>query len=163
MKNKTKQYFRTISDGHLNTDDPEEANKAPTETLIENNKYNGNVINGDFVKTEEIDGNPERYTIDYFLQKNISNVFLSKSWSAKFGRRSSISKEIRENLSKNIEITSSDYLVPKLNDTFDLNEIITKESVPNEKFWKRVTDFRSNKGHVKDKKIESNLGESKIG
>lgn len=86
-------------------------------------------------------------------------LFCSKP--AKYGRRSSVSKEIIENLSKNIEITSSDYLVPKLNEQFDLAEVILGESCPHNNLMHQYYSHEQNIKHKSknDKKLE----ESKMG
>lgn len=83
--------------------------------------------------------------------------------SAKHGRRSAVSREIRENLPKYIEITNSDYLVPRLNDKFDFKELISRETVKYEGLWKDINQPRGNKGSVKEKHLDKRLGESKLG
>lgn len=74
-----------------------------------------------------------------------------------------MSKEIRENLSKNIEITSSDYLVPKFNENFDITELISKEYGSSDTILKNFSEPRVSKRTVKDKFLDKRLGESKFG
>lgn len=83
--------------------------------------------------------------------------------SAKHGRRSAISKEIRENLPKYIEITNSDYLVPKLTDKLDFAEFSSGETGENERLWKDINKPYVNKGNIKEKHLDKRLGESKLG
>lgn len=88
---------------------------------------------------------------------------LSKQISANYGRFSSVCREISENLSKNIEITSSDYLVPKLNETFDLSDLIERESVHHEKLWRYFSQSSSVKGNFREKQLDRKMDESKMG
>lgn len=91
-------------------------------------------------------------------------LFSSKSVSAKHGRRSAVSKELQENIPKYIELTNSDYLVPKLNDKFDFTELITSETVQyQEGVWKDLNQRHTNKGNIKEKHLDKRLGESKLG
>ncbi|KAJ8916124.1 hypothetical protein NQ315_004491 [Exocentrus adspersus] len=84
------------------------------------------------------------------------------SHSAKYGRRSSLASQmISKDMPKNIEITSSDYLIPKL-DEFDITSLHTSnEQAHLEKSWKSLNQFNlSQKGRLNSGSTKSLIDES---
>ncbi|KAJ8953940.1 hypothetical protein NQ318_019182 [Aromia moschata] len=83
----------------------------------------------------------------------------SKSHSAKYGRRSSITSQIIATMPKNIEITKSNYLVPKFNENFDVNILKDFQQANLVKSWQSLNEFnQSHKGRLNS----SSLGQSLV-
>ncbi|KAJ8926520.1 hypothetical protein NQ314_021122 [Rhamnusium bicolor] len=96
--------------------------------------------------------------MDGKIGKPKSNI----SHSAKFGRRSSLAAQIlKKNMPKNIELTNSDYLVPKFDNHFDFKTLKDSQQTDLEKSWQSLNDFnQSHKGRLNSASTKSLIDET---
>lgn len=97
-----------------------------------------------------------------YIKAVMSEFFYSASHSAKYGRRSLASQIVSTNMPKNIEITNSNYLVPKLDENFDFNSVShSLEQADLEKSWQSLNHFnQSHKGRLNSGTTKSLIDES---
>ncbi|KAJ8975304.1 hypothetical protein NQ317_011646 [Molorchus minor] len=86
----------------------------------------------------------------------------SKSASAKYGRRSSLASQLITNHTpKNIELTDSDYLVPKLAENFDFNNLSDLHQAKLVKSWQSLDSFNeSHKGRLNVNSAKSMINQT---